>query len=122
MLDDALGGISNRSTSSHSTSLQFIVSNYKRIKLDTIFQTFKVGNTEDIEEEGPKLKDIMCDYIKKGCDYCCVLDCCKVWIKIAKLFSWFVFDPFTELFITLCIAVNVVFMSLDHYSIEYDGM
>ena len=30
--------------------------------------------------------------------------------------------PFIDLFITLCIAVNVVFMSLDQYSTRYDGM
>lgn len=52
----------------------------------------------------------------------CVLDCCGAWIKIAQFMSWIVFDPFVELFITLCIAVNVVFMSLDQYSVEYDGM
>lgn len=33
-----------------------------------------------------------------------------------------VFDPFTELFITLCIAVNVIFMAMDHYNLEYEGM
>ena len=51
-----------------------------------------------------------------------MLDCCGAWIKIAQFMSWIVFDPFVELFITLCIAVNVVFMSLDQYSVEYDGM
>ena len=35
------------------------------------------------------------------------------------MLSIIVFDPFTELFITLCIVVNVVFMALDHYSIDY---
>ena len=32
------------------------------------------------------------------------------------------FDPFTELFITLCILVNVIFMALDQYDIQYDKL
>ena len=39
-----------------------------------------------------------------------------------QVLSIIVFDPFTELFITLCIVVNVLFMSADHYDVEYDGM
>ena len=62
------------------------------------------------------------DYLKQGCETFCVLDCCGAWIKISEVLSFIVFDPFVELFITLCIAVNVVFMSLDQYSVEYDGM
>ena len=81
---------------------------------------FQEGVDED--DEGPKMKDIMLECLKKGCGYFCVLDCCWLWIRTAQFFSWFVFDPFTELFITLCIAVNVVFMAADHYSVEYDGM
>ena len=68
------------------------------------------------------MKDILMECTKKCCGYLCVLDCCWLWIRISEIFSIFVFDPFTELFITLCIAVNVVFMSLDHYNVEYDGM
>ena len=41
---------------------------------------------------------------------------------LPQVLSIIVFDPFTELFITLCIVVNVVFMGLDHYDVEYDGM
>ena len=36
--------------------------------------------------------------------------------------SYLVFDAFTELFITMCIFVNVLFMAGDQYSVEYDGM
>ena len=43
-------------------------------------------------------------------------------LLLAQVLSIIVFDPFTELFITLCIVVNVVFMGLDHYDVEYDGM
>ena len=68
------------------------------------------------------MKDILVDCIKKGCGVLCVWDCCWIWIKTAQLFSYIVFDPFVELFITLCIVVNVLFMSADHYNVEYDGM
>ena len=77
---------------------------------------------DDDDEEGPKFKDICCDYFKRCIGITCVWDCCQLWIKIAQVMSFVVFDPFTELFITLCIVVNVVFMALDHYSMEYDGM
>ena len=43
-------------------------------------------------------------------------------LLLPQVLSIIVFDPFTELFITLCIVVNVVFMGLDHYDVEYDGM
>ena len=45
-----------------------------------------------------------------------------VWLKVSEFLSILVFDPFTDLFITLCIAVNVLFMALDHYILEYNGM
>lgn len=31
-----------------------------------------------------------------------------------------VFDPFVELFITLCIVVNTLFMALDHHDMDKD--
>ena len=49
-------------------------------------------------------------------------DGCGLWLKLSEFFAFLVFDPFIDLFITLCIAVNVVFMSLDQYSTRYDGM
>ena len=50
----------------------------------------------------------------------CFWDCTNIWIKISEVFAFLVFDPFTELFITLCIVVNVIFMALDQYHLEYD--
>jgi len=77
---------------------------------------------QDDDDEGPKVKDIVFDCIKKTSDVMCVWDCCWLWIRTAEVLSIIVFDPFTELFITLCIMVNVLFMSMDHYDVEYDGM
>ena len=76
----------------------------------------------DDEDEGPKLKDVVKSYLLQGCEVLCVWDCCRAWIKISEVLSFIVFDPFVELFITLCIAVNVVFMSMDQYNVNYDGM
>ena len=43
-------------------------------------------------------------------------------MQLSEVLAFVVFDPFTELTITLCIVVNVIFMALDHYLIEYNGM
>ena len=75
---------------------------------------------DDDDEEGPKMKDIIAEHLKEAVQILCIWDCCDIWLKISELFSYLVFDPFTELFITLCIVVNVVFMALDHYDIEFD--
>ena len=68
------------------------------------------------------MKDVIISYLKTGCDIFCVWDGCGLWLKLSEFFAFLVFDPFIDLFITLCIAVNVVFMSLDQYSTRYDGM
>ena len=109
--------------------------------LFSYFNTLLWVSFQDDDDEGPKMKDIVFDCIKRTSDVMCVWDCCWLWIRTAEvsaiylflLFSniWhlifqvlsiIVFDPFTELFITLCIVVNVLFMSADHYDVEYDGM
>ena len=79
---------------------------------------------DDDDDEGPKFKEILGEYIVKVTNYLCIWDCCWLWIKVSEILAFLVFDPFTELFITLAIAVNVAFMTLDHYEStpEYDGM
>ena len=78
--------------------------------------------TQVEEDEGPVLKDQLLAGVAKCCGYLCVFDCCLLWIKTAEIISFFVFDPFTDLFIVICNVVSVVFMALDHYSVDYDGM
>ncbi len=77
---------------------------------------------DDDDDEGPKCKDIMAEYTMKGVKVACIWDCCWLWLRISEFLALIVFDPFTELFITLCIVVNVIFMALDHYFLEYNGM
>ncbi|ODM91690.1 Sodium channel protein para [Orchesella cincta] len=51
-------------------------------------------------------------------DIFCLWDCGFPWSFIKKIIAFVVFDAFTELFITLAIVVNTVFMALDHYGLE----
>lgn len=81
---------------------------------------YVVGGGDD-DDEGPKLKDILAEQCTKGVKILCVWDCCSIWLKTSNFFAFLVFDPFTELFITLCIMVNVLFMALDRYDVEWDA-
>lgn len=56
----------------------------------------------------------------KGIDFFCVWDCCWLWLEFQKYVALLVFDPFVELFITLCIVVNTLFMALDHHDMDRD--
>ena len=75
---------------------------------------------EDEDEKMRRIKQEIKDKIVGGLNIFCIWDCANIWIKISEVLAFLVFDPFTELFITLCIVVNVVFMALDHYLIEFD--
>ncbi|XP_066584602.1 sodium channel protein para isoform X5 [Prorops nasuta] len=74
----------------------------------------------DDDEEGPTFKDKMLSAFFRGIDILCVWDCCWVWLEFQKYVSLLVFDPFVELFITLCIVVNTFFMALDHHDMDKD--
>ncbi|XP_071512566.1 sodium channel protein para isoform X4 [Panulirus ornatus] len=73
---------------------------------------------EEEESFKEKLKKKLLEYLLKCIDLFCVWDCCSLWIKFAQFVELFVFDPFVELFITLCIVVNTLFMAMDHYGME----
>lgn len=76
--------------------------------------------TEDDDEDGPTLKDKAIEAFKRCIDIFCVWDCCWVWLKFQEWVALLVFDPFVELFITLCIVVNTLFMALDHHDMDKD--
>ncbi|KAG7466902.1 hypothetical protein MATL_G00147220 [Megalops atlanticus] len=44
-----------------------------------------------------------------------IWDCCPVWLKIKKVVSTVVMDPFVDLAITICIVLNTLFMAMEHY-------
>ncbi|XP_024936090.1 sodium channel protein para isoform X10 [Cephus cinctus] len=74
----------------------------------------------DDDEEGPTLKEKLLSFCLRCIDIFCVWDCCWAWLKFQKFVSLVVFDPFVELFITLCIVVNTLFMALDHHDMDKD--
>ncbi|XP_050735315.1 sodium channel protein para-like isoform X4 [Eriocheir sinensis] len=73
---------------------------------------------EEEESFKEKIKKKLLEYLLKCIDLFCVWDCCWAWKKFAELVELLVFDPFVELFITLCIVVNTLFMAMDHYGMN----
>uniref|UniRef100_A0A3P9BHA2 Sodium channel protein n=1 Tax=Maylandia zebra TaxID=106582 RepID=A0A3P9BHA2_9CICH len=45
---------------------------------------------------------------------------CPGWLKFKKIIHLIVMDPFMDLFITICIALNTLFMAMEHYPMS-DG-
>ncbi|XP_044257372.1 sodium channel protein para-like isoform X3 [Tribolium madens] len=78
------------------------------------------GANNDDEEEEPTFRERFLEYAIRIIDMFCVWDCCKCWVVIQKFIALIVFDPFVELFITLCIVVNTLFMALDHHDMDKD--
>ncbi|KAG8036982.1 hypothetical protein G9C98_004304 [Cotesia typhae] len=74
----------------------------------------------DDDEEGPTMKEKILAAVIRGIDFLCVWDCCWAWLKFQEWVALIVFDPFVELFITLCIVVNTLFMALDHHDMDKD--
>ncbi|XP_011689749.1 PREDICTED: sodium channel protein para [Wasmannia auropunctata] len=72
------------------------------------------------DDEEPTFKDKLVAGMFRCIDIFCVWDCCWLWLEIQKYISLLVFDPFVELFITLCIVVNTLFMALDHHDMDKD--
>nr|XP_032807123.1 sodium channel protein type 4 subunit alpha B-like isoform X2 [Petromyzon marinus] len=44
--------------------------------------------------------------------------CCPFWKRVKRLAKIVVMDPFADLFITLCIIINTVFMAMEHYPMK----
>lgn len=45
-----------------------------------------------------------------------IWDCFPAWMKLKRLVHMFVMDPFAELFITICIVINTIFMAMEHHN------
>lgn len=72
----------------------------------------------DDDEDGPTAGEKILAACLQGIDIFCVWDCCVPWLKLQEWISFVVFDPFVELFITLCIVANTLFMALDHHEMD----
>lgn len=73
-----------------------------------------------MEEERSSLKQQLQACCLRTVDILCVWDCCWCWVRVQEMFALLVFDPFMELFITLCIIVNTLFMAMDHDDMDPD--
>jgi voltage-gated sodium channel type II alpha len=76
--------------------------------------------TDKDESERPIFKERFLASCLKCIDILCVWDCCWCWVRVQELVALIVFDPFMELFITLCIVVNTLFMAMDHHNMDKD--
>ncbi|XP_050314707.1 sodium channel protein para isoform X4 [Anthonomus grandis grandis] len=81
---------------------------------------FSANNEEGEEEEEPTIKERILEHAIRIINVFCVWDCCSCWLWFQKYVALLVFDPFVELFITLCIVVNTLFMALDHHNMDPD--
>ena len=48
----------------------------------------------------------------------CILIYFSTVVCILQYLSFIIFDPFVDLFVTLCIVVNTLFMALDHHDMD----
>lgn len=93
---------------------------YARAFMLTLFEVNTYYFPAEDDDEGPTLKEKAIELCMKGIEVFCVWDCCWPWITFQKTVALLVFDPFVELFITLCIVVNTLFMALDHHDMNPD--
>ncbi|XP_056610320.1 sodium channel, voltage-gated, type I-like, alpha [Triplophysa dalaica] len=47
-----------------------------------------------------------------------IWDCSPTWLKIKNIVHTVVMDPFADLFITICIVINTVFMAMEFYPMD----
>ncbi|XP_069926835.1 sodium channel protein type 7 subunit alpha isoform X1 [Oryctolagus cuniculus] len=60
---------------------------------------------------------------KKLCSLCwyrfaktfLIWNCSPCWLKLKEIFQRIITDPFTDLFFTMCIILNIYFLALEHY-------
>ena len=78
------------------------------------------GEEDDLDLD-ERIKKMVKDKAIEWGNILCVWNCAWIWIRISEVFSFIVFDAFTEVFITLCIVVNIVFMALNEYTLECDN-
>ncbi|KAK2497782.1 hypothetical protein MC885_005582 [Smutsia gigantea] len=60
---------------------------------------------------------------RKGCSLCwyrfaktfLIWNCCPCWFKLKEFIHMVIMDPFTDLFLTICIILNICFLALGYY-------
>jgi hypothetical protein len=87
-----------------------------------IVHTMHGGSDAQIHEDDKpsevkrKLKDIVLEKLQQY--LCDSWHCPPCWDIVRKIVGFIVLDPFVDLFITLCIVVNTLFLALDHYGMD----
>ncbi|XP_046749980.1 sodium channel protein para isoform X11 [Diprion similis] len=125
-IDDPMGKVKQQDNPFIEPSQQHAVVDMKDVMVlnDIIEQAAgrqsKASDHGEDDEEGPAFKEKLLALCLRGIDIFCVWDCCWVWLKFQEFVALVVFDPFVELFITLCIVVNTLFMALDHHAMDPD--
>lgn len=44
-----------------------------------------------------------------------IWNCSPCWLKLQEIFHKVITDPFTDLFLTMCIILSIYFLALEHY-------
>lgn len=60
---------------------------------------------------------------RKGCSLCwyrfaktfLIWNCCPCWSKLKEFIHMVIMDPFIDLFLTICIILNIYFLALEYY-------
>ncbi len=105
VLNDIINQAASRGSSSHPSRRQS-----RKISLFL--------SAHDDDDEGPRFKERLAHFCCQFVDIFCVWDCCGLYVRLAEFLSFIVFDPFVDLFITLCIVVNTLFMALDRHNMD----
>lgn len=125
IIEQAAGRPENRSSERGEADKRSCVRNVTNSCHTTVsvyyFSEDKDAEREEEEESVKvKLKDKILSTCLRGIDVLCVWECCWCWVRLQEIFALIVFDPFMELFITLCIVVNTLFMAMDHHDMDPD--
>ncbi|XP_067597771.1 sodium channel protein type 7 subunit alpha isoform X2 [Pseudorca crassidens] len=65
---------------------------------------------------------------RKRCPFCwyrfaktfLIWNCSPCWLKLKEFVHMIIMDPFTDLFLTICIILNVQFLALEHYPMSLE--
>ncbi|KAF7492427.1 Sodium channel protein para [Sarcoptes scabiei] len=110
----------SRSTSPSSSSTMSSSSSSFSSSLSSSISSSSTSSSSSSDSEKRTFKESLQIGCLKCLDMLCVWDCFWCWIRVQELVALVVFDPFMELFITLCIVSNTLFMAMDHHNMDKD--
>ncbi|KAL6090253.1 hypothetical protein STEG23_001317 [Scotinomys teguina] len=51
---------------------------------------------------------------------CCIWDCCPCWIKLSEFADGIITHPFADLFMVICVILNICFLALEHFPMSQE--